>query len=96
MCLKNTFFKRCLPGWIIIALCCFLFPVFGNGQKITARIIDLPGSFNRDLMQMSWDDEGFIWFGTNEGVWRFDGSDVKLLDYRNLKLQQNTAPFLLY
>ncbi len=96
MRLKNTFFKLYLSEWVMITFCCFLFPAFCNAQKITARIIDLPGSFNRDLLQMSRDDEGFIWFGTNEGIWRFDGSDVKLLDYRNLKLPQNTAPFLLY
>ncbi len=93
---KTASIKLCLSVRVLIILCCFLYPVFCDAQKITARIIDLPGSFNRDLLQMSRDDEGFIWFGTNEGVWRFDGSDVKLLDYRNLKLQQNTAPFILY
>jgi two-component sensor histidine kinase len=76
-------------------LCCLFISIFCSAQKITARVIDLPGSFNRDLLQVARDDEGFIWFGTNEGVWRFDGNDVKLLDYHELDLQQNTAPFHL-
>ncbi len=67
-----------------------------KAQNITGRIIDLPGSFNRDLLGADRDDEGFIWFVTNEGVWRFDGTDVKLFDYKKLRLPQNTAPDVFY
>lgn len=88
----KDFFKVCLCA----AFVCLLLAGICNAQNITARIIDLPGSFNRDLQQVSRDDEGFIWFSTNEGLWRFDGTDVKLFDYKKLKLPQNTAAGLLY
>jgi two-component sensor histidine kinase len=92
---KKRAFKKIFAGLSFYMLCCTI-PNLAIAQNLTARTIDLPGSFNRDLQQMCRDDDGFIWFGTNEGVWRFDGTDVKLLDYKKLKLPQNSAPGLLY
>ncbi|HWB27254.1 MAG TPA: ATP-binding protein [Chitinophagaceae bacterium] len=73
--------------------------VFTNsvgGQTFTPQLINLPGSFNRDLLNATRDSDGFIWFTNNEGLWRFDGTDVKLFNYRKLKLQQNAAATNLY
>lgn len=81
---------------IILSSFCFLFAGISKAQNIAARIIDLPGSFNRDFVQFARDDEGFIWFSNNEGIWRFDGTDIKLFDYKKLNLPQNTATPVLY
>jgi signal transduction histidine kinase/ligand-binding sensor domain-containing protein len=65
-------------------------------QSLTAHQINLPGSFNRDLLQMANDEEGFIWFSNNEGIWRFDGTDIKLFDYKKLKLPQSISAHFLF
>jgi hypothetical protein len=67
-----------------------------TAQLLTAHQINLPGSLNRDLLQISRDDEGFIWLSNNEGIWRFDGTDVKLFDYKKLKLSQSISLHFLF
>ncbi|HWK06883.1 MAG TPA: hypothetical protein VNS58_24785 [Puia sp.] len=64
--------------------------------NIKARIIDMPPAFSRDIRLITQDGEGYIWFATNQGIWRFDGTDAKLLDYRKLGLPQNLVPEALY
>jgi signal transduction histidine kinase len=77
--------------WLLVGF--YLLPLQGICQRpgfdISVRQISLPGSFNRDLLHVARDDEGFIWFTNNEGIWRFDGSDIKLIDNSRLKLSQN-------
>ncbi|HVX50370.1 MAG TPA: ATP-binding protein [Chitinophagaceae bacterium] len=79
---------------LVIGLLFFVTRV--GGQTFTSQVINLPGSFNRDLLNATRDSDGFIWFTNNEGLWRFDGTDVKLFNYRKLKLQQNAAATNLY
>lgn len=64
--------------------------------NIKARIIDMPTAFSRDIRLITQDGDGYIWFATNQGIWRFDGTDAKLLDYRKLGLPQNLVPEALY
>lgn len=53
---------------------------------------DIPNSLNRELGEMCQDDEGFIWFITNQGLCRYDGNDVKLVEYKNFQLPNNSTP----
>jgi DNA-binding CsgD family transcriptional regulator len=69
-------FRKWLMGMIMLmhsfSLC--------KAQEITSHRIEFPGSPNKVIKQMARDDEGFIWFCTNEGIWRYDGNNIKLLD----------------
>ncbi len=93
---RLNFLRHLLFAPVLCLLHCFLLVNTCAAQNITARAIDLPGSFNRDLLNMAVDEEGFTWFSTNEGLWRFDGTDVKLFDYKKLKLPQNTGASSLF
>ncbi len=61
-------------------------------QNKENRFFDIPNSLNRELGDMSKDDEGFIWFITNQGLCRYDGNDVKLVEYQKFQLPNNSTP----
>jgi len=45
---------------------------------------------------MMLDNDGFLWFVTNQGIWRFDGTDVQPVDIHNPALPQNSVPDGIY
>jgi ligand-binding sensor domain-containing protein len=45
---------------------------------------------------MMLDNDGFLWFVTNQGIWRFDGTDVQPVDIHNAALPQNSKPDNIY
>jgi signal transduction histidine kinase len=73
-----------------------LFFIVSITNSTAQSFFDIPNSLNRELGEMIQDDEGFTWFITNQGLCRYDGNDVKLLDYKELQLPPNTTPNHLF
>lgn len=71
-------------------------PLASAAQNEGTVFFDIPNALNRQLGEMVRDDEGFIWLISNQGLCRFDGNDVKLIDYKELKLPNNTSPNHLF
>ncbi len=80
--------------YFLINLCILIFglELRAVSQNIENRFFDIPNSLNRELGDMSKDDEGFIWFITNQGLCRYDGNDVKLVEYEKFQLPNNSIP----
>ncbi len=92
-----TFLKRFfLTPCILVCLNTFFINSFTVAQSIDGKFFDIPNSLNRELGEMAQDDQGFIWFITNQGLCRYDGNDVKLVDYKQLQLPANSSPNHLF
>ena len=55
----------------ILLFCCALLPVHGQ-QKIESLSLH-DGLLNPQVYDVAKDEQGFIWFGTADGVKRYDG-----------------------
>jgi signal transduction histidine kinase len=82
----------------IITLVCFLIPLFGFSQEqFIVRRIDLPSPFLRPVLREAvMDPHGFIYFTTNEGMWRFDGTGVQPLNLNKSELPPTSVPVSIY
>jgi signal transduction histidine kinase/ligand-binding sensor domain-containing protein/DNA-binding response OmpR family regulator len=54
-------------------------------KKIDSR---MHGLYSDDILCIHQDQPGFLWFGTNYGLYRFDGIDFRM--YEHIPLQQGT------
>ncbi len=89
----TIFFKRFfLTPHLLMCLITFFITSSIVAQSIEGKFFDIPNSLNRELGEMAKDDEGFIWFITNQGLCRYDGNDVKLIEYKKLQLPANSSP----
>jgi hypothetical protein len=75
------------------------------GMAFTARAqsfyhvkkIDLPAPFKyTEIRAITEDKEGFIWFTTSQGMWRFDGTNVQPFESHISELPQNIVPDVIY
>ncbi|MGC4234863.1 MAG: two-component regulator propeller domain-containing protein [Niabella sp.] len=65
---------------VIYFLCCF--PVVGSGQSFYFRHYGVEdGLSNNSVINIVQDRLGFMWFGTSDGLNKFDGNNFKI--YRN-------------
>jgi ligand-binding sensor domain-containing protein len=72
-------------GLIIISAFTFISNV--NSQAVFERISTLNGLSNNTVISIIEDKKGFIWFGTDEGLNRFDGYSFKI--YKRLPNNAN-------
>jgi signal transduction histidine kinase/ligand-binding sensor domain-containing protein len=64
--------------WLVSAFP--LFPQFYEAR--IAKVIDETGSAPSATFAIVEDDRGFIWFGTIDGLYRYDGYNFKIFRYR--------------
>jgi len=82
----------------IFTLVCILFPLLVCSQEqFVVQRIAFPSPFLRPVLRNAvQDSHGFIYFITNEGMWRYDGSSIQPLDIGSTSLPQTTVPLSIY
>jgi signal transduction histidine kinase/ligand-binding sensor domain-containing protein len=71
--------KRLLQNWVFIFLCCAVYNA--DGQPYYFRHYQVEnGLSNNTVNCCTQDKNGFLWFGTKEGLNRFDGYRFKLFN----------------
>lgn len=64
----------------------------GFGQEYPVKFLDLSdGLSNNSVITIYQDSDGFMWFGTNDGLNRYDGYDFRV--YRNKFNDKNSLSF---
>lgn len=77
---------RCYWVILFLLLLTHVFPNKCKGQDYVYRekILNiLPNNFNREINCIAIDKHGFIWAGTNNGLFRYDGYNVDPIDFYN-------------
>ncbi len=78
----------------------FLFSVFASSESFRfEHLTSENGLSGNSISSMVQDNRGFIWFGTQDGLNRYDGKDFILyehLPFRNNSLQHNLVQTMYY
>ncbi|RXK83626.1 hybrid sensor histidine kinase/response regulator transcription factor [Filimonas effusa] len=70
------------PGWYRLLLICLLNPFILLSQDYAVRYLDIgQGLSNNSVMNIYQDAQGYMWFGTYDGLNRYNGYDFEV--YRN-------------
>jgi signal transduction histidine kinase/ligand-binding sensor domain-containing protein len=75
--------KRVLSGWLSVLLLILTLP--GFGQLITPRFETLDvekGLSQNSVYRIYQDKRGFVWFGTSDGLNRYDGERMRAFKWR--------------
>ena len=81
---------------------CFLFVVFLRCSvyaqlNFSIQKIDMPKPFSKAFIRNVCRDRlGFIYFTTNQGIWRYDGTDVQAFNIKGITLPPAPLVSLLY
>jgi ligand-binding sensor domain-containing protein/signal transduction histidine kinase len=80
-----SWFRVLLVGaWLLLGPCAFALdarqPLTQLNQKVWTTEHGLPDNFVRALLQTR---DGYLWLGTQEGLVRFDGQQLRVFDTRN-------------
>jgi signal transduction histidine kinase/ligand-binding sensor domain-containing protein len=95
--LVRTKTMRKRPGSAdLLRLCFFLFLLLAAtilyAQTGSGRRLSLPKPFTRAPVQnVIVDNQGFLWFNTYQGVWRYDGTSVQALDVGSYGISLTTS-----
>ena len=83
---------------VLFFIAAFCIPFLSPAQNsIVVKPVSLPQPFDHsEIKNMMLDNDGFLWFVTNQGIWRFDGTDVQPVDIHDPMLPQNSVPGNIY
>ncbi|MBO9202928.1 MULTISPECIES: hybrid sensor histidine kinase/response regulator transcription factor [Niastella] len=72
----------CRPFSILFVFC-LLLCLYGNSQQLLFRNYTVADGLSSNTVRaIKQDDQGFMWFGTKNGVSRFDGYQFKLYQFK--------------
>ncbi|MDP8246321.1 MAG: two-component regulator propeller domain-containing protein [Candidatus Hinthialibacter antarcticus] len=79
-------------------LCLFLAPqfVYSNIPIRCNHITTLDGLSNNSVRAIAQDQNGFIWFGTNEGLNRYDGVNFTIFKYDPYEIDSLSSNLVMY
>lgn len=84
------------PLFITILLAASKLPVCAQ-LNFNVQKIELPKPFSHAFIQnLMQDDQGLIYFTTNQGIWRFDGTDVQAFNLPDADLPQGGILLCLF
>lgn len=81
--------KYCLLVWFLVITVISL-----NAQFLFSSLGTKDGMSSRDVRTVCKDKEGFIWFGTSNGLNRYDGSGFKIYNRQRKNCRQLTNDFI--
>jgi len=69
-----------------------------DGQAtFNLRKVDLPAPFKHsEIRAVRQDNDGYTWFTTSQGIWRYDGTDVQPFDINDPEIPQSAVPDVIY
>src|ERR1700733_12495739 len=71
--------------------------VAGAQTTFNLRKIDLPAPFKyAEIRAVRQDNDGYTWFTTSQGIWRYDGTDVQPFDINDPEIPQSAVPDVIY
>lgn len=93
--------RSCSGNFVAVLLACVVFVLPINpavAQDIYhLKKADLPAPFKyAEIRGLRQDNDGYTWFTTSQGLWRFDGTDVQPFNVPNSQLPQTAVPDLVY
>ncbi|MCL6266327.1 hybrid sensor histidine kinase/response regulator transcription factor [Flagellimonas myxillae] len=68
---------------------------FGQSQPVFDKIDRTNGLSNNRINSIVKESEGFVWIGTNNGLNRYDGLDIKIYNQQNSNLASNDITDIL-
>src|ERR1700733_12510783 len=96
---KNRLVFFYAPGIRLFAfLTVFVATLAANAQTtFNLRKVHLPAPFKyTEIRALRQDNDGFTWFTTSQGIWRYDGTDVQPFDVNDPELPQSAVPDVIY
>lgn len=75
---------------------CLTSIAFAQNDYFSLESLDkIPGIPNQKILCMDTDSKGFIWLGTSEGIYRFDGNTASKYKYLPSTLSEVTVSTML-
>ena len=87
------------PGIRLFAFLALWLPTLAAAAQTTysLRKVDLPAPFKyTEVRTVRQDNDGYTWFTTSQGIWRYDGTDVQPFDVKDPEIQQSAVPDVIY
>src|ERR1700722_13025436 len=96
---KNRLVLFCAPGIRLFAFLTMCLATLAADAQPTYsfRKLDLPAPFKyTEIRAVRQDNDGYTWFTTSQGLWRYDGTDVQPFDVNDPELPQSAVPDVIY